>query len=214
MDDETYNRIRESLVSATRLTGAIGARTVRPCREPRDIKLQKYPTIREARSVVLFGRAGECRELDTLLESVRQGASRALVVRGDAGVGKSSLLDYLEQQAAGCRVQRAVGVQSEMELPFAGVHQLCAPLLDRMDALPPPQLAALKTAFGLDHGPTPDQLMVNLAVLGLLADQPDARPLVCLVDDVQWLDRASAQALTFVARRIAGESIALVFATA
>ena len=161
---------------------------------------------------MLFGRAGECRELDTLLESVRQGASRALVVRGDAGVGKSSLLDYLEQQATGCRVQRAVGVQSEMELPFAGVHQLCAPLLDRMDALPPPQLAALKTAFGLDHGPTPDQLMVNLAVLGLLADQPDARPLVCLVDDVQWLDRASAQALTFVARRIAGESLALVFA--
>ena len=161
---------------------------------------------------MLIGRAGECRELDMLLEAVRQGASRALVVRGDAGVGKSSLLDYLEQRASGCRVQRAAGVQSEMELPFAGVHQLCAPLLDHMDALPRPQRTALQTAFGLEDGPAPDRLMVGLAVLGLLADQPDARPLVCLVDDVQWLDRASAQALAFVARRIAGESVALVFA--
>jgi DNA-binding CsgD family transcriptional regulator len=161
---------------------------------------------------VLVGRGGECRELDTLLDAVRQGTSRALVVCGDAGVGKSSLLDYLERQAAGCRVRRAAGVQSEMELPFAGLHQLCASLLDRVDELPRPQRVALKTAFGIDDGPPPDRLLVGLAVLGLLADQTDGRPLVCVVDDVQWLDQASAQALAFVARRIARESIALVFA--
>ena len=161
---------------------------------------------------MLLGRAGECRELDTLVEALRRGESRALVLRGDAGAGKSALLGYLEQRAAGCRVERAAGVQSEMELPFAGVHQLCGRLLDRLDVLPRPQRAALATAFGVDDGPAPDQLMVNLAVLGLLADRPDARPLVCIVDDVQWLDRASAQTLAFVARRVAGESVALVFA--
>ena len=161
---------------------------------------------------MLLGRAAECRELDTLLEALRRGESRALVIRGDAGAGKSALLGYLEQRAAGCRIERAAGVQSEMELPFAGVHQLCGPLLDRLDVLPRPQRAALATAFGLDDGPVPDRLMIGLAVLGLLADHTDARPLICIVDDVQWLDRASAQTLAFVARRIARESVALAFA--
>src|SRR5262249_61926974 len=114
------------------------------------------------------------------------------------------LLDYLAGRASGCRVAAAAGVQSEMELPFAGLHQLLAPMLDRLGRLPSPQREALRTAFGLSAGPAPDKFVVGLAVLGLLSEVAAARPLVCLVDDQQWLDHASAQGLAFVGRRVGG----------
>jgi DNA-binding CsgD family transcriptional regulator/tetratricopeptide (TPR) repeat protein len=135
-----------------------------------------------------------------------------LVVRGEPGVGKSALLEYVAGRASGCRVARAAGVQSEMELAFSGLSQLCAPMLDRIDRLPEPQRDALRTAFGLAGGAAPDRFLVGLAVLGLLSDAANEEPLVCLVDDAQWLDQASAQALAFVARRLVAESVALVFA--
>jgi predicted ATPase len=160
----------------------------------------------------LTGRRSECGVLDRLLNAVRAGESRALVVRGEAGVGKTVLLDYVSSQAAGCRIVRAAGVQSEMELAFSGLHQLCAPLLDRLEALPVPQREALQTAFGISAGPAPDRFMVGLAVLGLLSEVAGQRSLVCLVDDAQWLDRASAQVLGFVARRLAAEPVAVIFA--
>ena len=138
--------------------------------------------------------------------------SRVLVVRGEAGVGKSALLDHLEDRATGCRVMRAAGVESEMELAFAGLHQLCAPLLEHSAHLPDPQRDALGTALGLSGGEAPDRFLVGLAVLGLLSEVAEERPLVCLVDDAHWLDRASAQVLEFVARRLLAESVALVFA--
>jgi DNA-binding CsgD family transcriptional regulator len=143
---------------------------------------------------------------------VRAGESRALVVRGEPGVGKTVLLDYLAGRASGCRVARAAGVQSEMELAFAALHQLCAPMLDHAESLPAPQREALRTAFGLSAGPVPDRFRVGLAVLGLLSEAAGERPLVCIVDDQQWLDRASAQALGFAARRLAADPVGLVFA--
>lgn len=160
----------------------------------------------------LVGREAECATLDRLLADVRGGESRVLVLRGEAGVGKSALLDHLIAKSAGCRVVAATGVQSEMELPFAAVHQLCVPMLDLLDTLPEPQRDALGTAFGMRAGPAPDQFLISLAVLNLLAQAADARPLVCVIDDAQWLDRASAQVLTFVARRLMAESVACVFA--
>ncbi len=135
-----------------------------------------------------------------------------LVVRGEPGVGKSALLDYLAGRAAGCRVVRAAGVESEMELAFAGLHQLLAPVLDRAEALPVPQRDALMTAFGVSAGPVPDRFLVGLAVLGLVSEVAEELPLVCVVDDEQWLDRASVQALGFVARRLAAEPVGMVFA--
>src|SRR5580698_736754 len=164
------------------------------------------------RATRLRGRTGELSMLRGLIEAVRAGESRVLVIRGEPGMGKTALLDYLAAQASGCRVVRALGVQSEMELAFAGLHQLCAPMLDRLDRLPVPQREALSTAFGLSVGPAPERFLVGLAVLGLLSEAADERPLVCLVDDQQWLDSASAQALGFVARRLAAESVGLVFA--
>jgi DNA-binding CsgD family transcriptional regulator len=161
----------------------------------------------------LIGRRAECAVLDRLVDAVRSGSSTALVVHGEAGVGKTALLDYLAGRAAGCQVVRAGGVQSEMELPFAGLHQLCVPLLDGMGRLPQPQREALRTAFGLSAGPAPAQFLVGLAVLGLFANSGVRRPLLCLVDDEQWLDRASAQVLAFVARRLGAEYVGLVFAT-
>ena len=136
------------------------------------------------------------------------------MVRGEPGVGKTVLLDYLAGRASGsgCRVVRAVGVQSEMELAFAGLHQLCAPMLDHAGSLPVPQRGALRTAFGLGAGPVPDRFLVGLAVLGLLSEAAGERPLICVVDDAQWLDRASAQALGFAARRLAADPAGLVFA--
>jgi DNA-binding CsgD family transcriptional regulator len=150
--------------------------------------------------------------LDQLTDAVRAGGSQVLVVRGEPGVGKSALLDYLAGRAEGCRVVRAAGVQSEMELAFAGLHQLLAPMLDRADRLPAPQREALRTAFGISAGPVPDRFLVGLAVLGLLSEVASERPLMCVVDDQQWLDRASAQALGFVARRLAADPVGLVFA--
>jgi hypothetical protein len=150
--------------------------------------------------------------LDRLLDAVRAGESRALVVRGEPGVGKTALLDYLVEHASGCRVVRATGVQSEMELAYAGVHQLLTPMLDRLQRLPARQRAALRSAFGLGPGSAPDRFLVGLAVLSLLSDVAEEYPLLCLVDDEQWLDRASAQVLGFVARRLAAESVGLVFA--
>jgi DNA-binding CsgD family transcriptional regulator/tetratricopeptide (TPR) repeat protein len=163
------------------------------------------------RPEMLLGRHTERKTLDRLLEAVRSGESRVLVVGGEPGVGKSALLEYVARRASGFRVARATGVQSEMELAFAGLHQLCAPMLDRVDRLPAPQRHALRTAFGLTGGMAPDRFLVGLAVLGLLSDVADERPLVCLVDDAQWLDRASLQTLEFVARRLFAESVALVF---
>src|SRR4051794_23279173 len=161
---------------------------------------------------MLLGRRSECRELDRMLDAVRSGESRALVVRGEAGVGKSALLRYLVDRASGCRVESAVGVQSEMELAFAALHQLCAPMLPGLDRLPGPQRDALGTALGVHAGPAPDRFLVGLAVLSLLAETAEQRPLVCVIDDAQWLDSASAQAFKFVARRLRTESVALVFA--
>ncbi len=158
-----------------------------------------------------MGRSAECAALDRLLEAVRAGESRALVVHGEAGVGKTALLEYLARQASGCWVERAVGVEAEMELAFAGLHQLCVPMLDRLGRLPAPQRDALRTAFGMSSGPAPDRFLAALAVLGLLSEVAGERPLICLVDDEQWLDHASAQALGFVARRLGAESIGLVF---
>jgi DNA-binding CsgD family transcriptional regulator len=143
---------------------------------------------------------------------VRAGEGQALVVRGEPGVGKTVLLDYLAGQASRCRVARAAGVQSEMELAFAGLHQLCAPMLDHAESLPAPQREALRTALGLSTGPVPDRLLVGLAVLGLLSETAGERPLICVVDDMQWLDHASAQALGFAARRLAADPVGLVFA--
>jgi DNA-binding CsgD family transcriptional regulator len=160
----------------------------------------------------LTGRRGESGVLDQLVKAVQAGGSRVLVVHGEPGVGKSALLDFLAGRASGCRVVRAAGVESEMELAFAGLHQLLAPVLDRLEGLPGPQQEALRTAFGLSSGPAPDRFLIGLAVLGLLSEVADERPLICVVDDEQWLDRASVQALGFVARRLAAEPVGLVFA--
>ena len=164
------------------------------------------------RTAELRGRRSEREAIDRLIEAVRAGESRALVVRGAPGVGKTALLDYAAAEASDCRVVRAAGVQSEMELAFAGLHQLLAPMLDRLAHLPVPQGAALRTAFGVSPGSAPDRLFVALAALTLLSDVAEAQPLICLVDDEQWLDRASAQVLAFVARRLQAESVGLVFA--
>jgi hypothetical protein len=160
----------------------------------------------------LLGRRRESRALDGFVDAVRAGQSRVIVIRGEPGVGKTALLEYFVERATGCRVARAAGVQGEMELAFAGLHQLCAPMLDRLDRLPGPQRDALRTAFGVSAGAPPDRFLVGLAVLSLLAEVSGERPLVCLVDDAQWLDRESAQALAFVARRLLAESVAVVFA--
>ncbi len=134
----------------------------------------------------LTDRRGERGVLDQLIDAVRAGGSRVLVVRGEPGVGKSALLDYLAGRASGCRVVRAAGVESEMELAFAGLHQLLAPVLDRLEGLPGPQQEALRTAFGLSSGPAPDRFLVGLAVLGLVSEVAGQRPLVCVVDDEQF----------------------------
>jgi DNA-binding CsgD family transcriptional regulator/tetratricopeptide (TPR) repeat protein len=162
---------------------------------------------------VLAGRSAECATLDRLLVAARAGQSQVLVLRGEAGFGKTALLEYLSERAAGCSLARAAGVESEMELAFAGLQQLCAPMLDRLEQLPGPQRDALGTAFGLRTGEPPDRFLVGLAVLSLLAEVAEEEPpLVCLVDDAQWLDRVSAQTLAFVARRLLAERVGLVFA--
>ena len=161
---------------------------------------------------MLLDREGEREALEHLLAAVRTGESRALVVRGDAGIGKTALLEHLADRAAGCRIVRAVGVEAETELAFAALNQVCAPMLDALVHLPTPQRDALRTAFGLSAGNPPDRFMIALAVLGLVAEVAREQPLVCLVDDAQWLDVASAQVLGFAARRLRAESIGMVFA--
>ncbi|MFI8235416.1 AAA family ATPase [Streptomyces sp. NPDC085900] len=161
--------------------------------------------------VGLLGRQVECAVLDGLLDAVRTGESRALVIHGPPGIGKSALLGHLIDAPGDLRALRAVGIESEMELPFATLHQLCVPLVDRLAHLPTPQRAALETVFGIRAGPPPDRFLVGMAVLSLLSEVSRKRPLLCLVDDAHWMDRASAQVLGFVARRLLAESIALVF---
>src|SRR5215468_1343477 len=161
---------------------------------------------------VLLGRQRERQALDSLMEDLRSGRGWALVVRGEAGVGKSALLEYATGAAPDMRLVRAAGVESEMVLAFAGVQQLCAPLLDRLEGLPAPQRDALGIAFGLRSGGVPDRFLVGLAVLTLLSEAAGDRPLLCLVDDAQWLDRASAQVLGFVARRLLADPVGLLFA--
>ena len=162
--------------------------------------------------MLLRGRRDECAVLDGLLDAARAGQSGALVLEGEAGVGKTALLEHAIESASDLWVLRVVGVQSEAELAFAALHQLCAPLLDRLERLPAPQRDALRITFGLSTGVVPDRFFVGLAVLGLLSEVAAERPLLCVVDDAQWLDRASAQALAFVARRLLAESVVMLFA--
>ena len=150
--------------------------------------------------------------MDGLVAAIRQGESRPLVVRGEAGVGKTALLQYLIESASDLTVVRAAGVESEMELAYAGLHQLCAPMLDQVETLPAPQRQALEIAFGLGAGTAPDRFLVGLAVLGLFSEAAQERPLLCVIDDAQWLDYTSAVTLAFVARRLVAESVGLVFA--
>jgi DNA-binding CsgD family transcriptional regulator len=167
----------------------------------------------QGRVETLRGRSAERETLDRLLGTVQGGQSRVLVVSGEPGVGKTALVESALGSASGFRVMRAVGVESEMELAFAALQQLCAPLLDRLDRLPGPQRDALGVAFGLRAGEPPDRFLVGLAVLSFLAEVAQEQPLLCVVDDAQWLDRASAQVLVFVARRLLADSIALIFVT-
>ena len=161
---------------------------------------------------MLRGRRDECAVLDGLLQEVRAGRSGVLVLRGEAGIGKTALLEYVVAAASDLTVLRAAGVESEMELPYAALHQLCAPVLDRLGRLPGPQRDALRTTFGLSEGAAPDPFFVGLAVLSLLSDGAEERPLVCLIDDADWLDGASTQALAFLARRLLADSVVMLFA--
>ncbi|PSM37580.1 LuxR family transcriptional regulator [Streptomyces dioscori] len=167
---------------------------------------------RDGARTELVGRRYERQVLDGLLAGVRSGRSEVLVLRGEAGIGKSELLRHLLDRADGCRVVRVAGVQSERELSYAGLHQLCAPLLEHMDDLPEPQRNALRTAFGLQPGDVPDRFLIGLSALSLLAGHVGDQPLVCVVDDAQWLDSVSAQTLQFVARRLVADSILLILA--
>src|SRR5712675_292486 len=163
------------------------------------------------RHPALRGRASESALLDDLVSAVRRGESRSLVLRGEAGIGKTALLEYLVASAPDLTVVRAVGVESEMELAYASLHQLCGPLLDRLDRLPAPQRQAMEIVFGMSSGGAPDRFMVGLAVLSLLAAVAEERPLLCIVDDAQWLDQTSGQTLAFVARRLLAEPVGIVF---
>ena len=153
------------------------------------------------------------RALSGLLAAARAGRSGVLVLRGEPGVGKTALVEYAIEEAAGLYVTRVAGVESEMELAFAALQQLCAPMVDKLEGLPDPQRHALGVAFGLETGAAPDRFLVGLAALSLLSAVAERQPVLCVVDDAQWLDRASAQTLAFVARRLLAEPVALVFAT-
>ncbi len=160
----------------------------------------------------LLGRNAECEFLQTALADAFDGRSRVVVLRGEAGAGKSALLNYVVERTAGWRVASAIGVESEMELAYSGLHQLCGSMLDQLDRLPTPQRTALGTVFGLRDGDAPDPFLVGLATLSLLAEAAEHQPLLCLIDDAQWLDAASAQILLFVSRRLLAERIAVVCA--
>jgi DNA-binding CsgD family transcriptional regulator len=172
----------------------------------------KSPPVGAAGYSRLWGRASECLQLDDLVTAVRRGESRSLVLRGEAGIGKTALLDYLIASATELTVVRAVGVESEMELTYAGLHQLCGPLLDRVIEIPAPQRQAVEIVFGLSAGAAPDRFLVGLAVLSLFAAAAEQRPLLCVIDDAQWLDQSSAQTMAFVARRLLAEPVGIVFA--
>jgi predicted ATPase len=144
----------------------------------------------------LRGRSSECARLDGLLEAARTGHSAVLVIRGEAGVGKTALLRYAVERASRLRVAEIAGAESQMELAYAGLHQLCTPMLARLDVLPEPQRVALGVVFGLASGDPPDRFLVALAALGLISAAAEERPLLCVVDDLQWLDDASARVLT------------------
>src|SRR3954449_12414905 len=158
-----------------------------------------------------LGRSGERDVLDRVLETARGGQSAVLVLQGEAGIGKTALIRYAAREATGFRVAQIAGVEAEMELPFAGLHRLCAPMLGRLDALPDPQQNALRVSFGLSSGDAPDRFLVALAALTLFAEIAEQQPLLCLVDDAQWLDAATSQVLGFIARRLLAESVAIVF---
>ena len=160
----------------------------------------------------LRGRASECETLRGLISTVRSGSCQVLVLRGEAGVGKTALLEYLSELASGFAVSSWLAFESDMELAFAGLQQLCAPLLGHLDELPEPQREALNVAFGRGVGPTPDRFLVGLAVLSLMAAAATDQPLLCVIDDAQWLDQVSVQTLGFVARRLLADPVALVFA--
>ena len=180
---------------------------------PEPVTSMRRANRRTGRALMLLGRSNECAALDELLDVVRGGQSRVLVMRGEPGVGKTALLEHAVDAASDYRIVRAFGVEAEMELPFAALQTVCAPMLDRLDRLPEPQRAAIGTAFGLSGGAPPEQLLVGLAALSLLADASRQQPLLCVIDDAQWLDRASAQALAFVARRLLADPVAVLFAT-
>ena len=163
------------------------------------------------RGLGFLGRTCERERLDAMLAQTRARHSAVLVIRGEPGIGKTALLRYAARQAAGLRTCEVEGVQAEMELAFAGIHRLCAPLLDGLAALREPQQKALRIALGVLSGDAPDRFLVAVAVLNLLAETADERPLLCLVDDAQWLDAASVQALGFVARRLLAEPVAMIF---
>jgi len=180
----------------------------------RQVGISIVTAIHDRSDSVLPGRAAECQELRGLVNSVRSGHSEVRVLLGEAGIGKTALLRFLQDCAADCTVCTAVGVESDMELAFAGLQQLCAPVMEHRSGLPRPQREALEGAFGLsDSGPVPNRFLVGLAVLGLLAAAAADRPVLCVVDDVQWLDQVSAQTLFFVARRLQTESVGLAFAS-
>jgi DNA-binding CsgD family transcriptional regulator len=166
----------------------------------------------EGRGHRLRGRDSECETLRGLISTAQAGSSQVLVLRGEAGVGKTALLNFVTEQASGFRCVQVAGVQSDMELAFAGLQQLCAPLLSHLDELPEPQREALNVAFGRGVGATPDRFLVGLAVLSLMAAAAEDQPLLCIIDDAQWLDEVSVQTLAFVARRLLAEPVALVFA--
>ena len=164
-----------------------------------------------ATSSDLLGRETECALLDDFVSDVHRGESRSLVLRGEAGIGKTALLEYLQASASHLTVVRAMGVESDMELAYASLHQLCGPLLDRLERLAPPQRQAMEIVFGLSAGEAPDRFLVGLAVLSLFSEAAEQRPLLCVIDDAQWLDRASALTLAFVARRLLAEPVGIVF---
>src|SRR6266545_3322306 len=161
---------------------------------------------------MLRGRRDELAVLDRLLDAARAGRSSVLVLRGEAGNGKTALLEHAIESASDVTLLRAVGVESEMEVPFAALHQLCGPVDDFVDRLPAPQREALEVTFGVSAGAAPDRFLVALATLSLFSEAAQERPLLCVIDDAQWLDRASAQALGFVARRLLAEPVVLLFA--
>lgn len=190
--------------SGPRLTDAV-ERSGRPV-------AHAVPSANSDRSLPLYGRQAEREALDQVVAAVQAGRSAVLVLRGAAGIGKSVLLDHAHGVAAGCRVARTAGVEAESDLTFSGLHRLCAPFLHHLGRLPDPQRDALSRAFGLTAGDTPDRFLMGLAVLNLLAAAGEKEPLICLVDDAQWLDEASARTLAFVARRLPVAAIGLVVA--